>query len=195
MKARYNRISTSNQNIERQLIKQNPDEVLFNDVISGSIPFIQRPKGKELINSIEIGEINYVVVSSIDRLGRNLADIINTLEYFNSKNVVLRVDNLGLESIVNNKINPTFNLIISVMANVAEMERNTLLERQSEGISIAKANGTYRGREKGSIESNEDFLAKYKEVVKHLKQGKSLRDISKLCNVSLATVQKVKKVL
>ena len=195
MKARYNRISTANQNLERQLAKQNPDETLYNDVVSGSVAFSERSKGKQLVADIEANKVNYVVVSSIDRLGRNLYDIINTLEYFNSKGVTLRVDNLGLESIVSGKINPTFNLIISVMANVAEMERQTLLERQQEGIAIAKAKGVYKGRLKGTTETDSEVLAKYKDVVKFIKMGKSLRDVKSRCNVSLATVQKVKQVL
>jgi DNA invertase Pin-like site-specific DNA recombinase len=195
MKARYNRISTANQNLERQLAKQNPDEVLFNDVVSGSVAFAERLIGKELISDIEAGKINYVVVSSIDRLGRNLFDIVNTLEYFNQNGVTLRVDNLGLESMVLGKVNPTFNLIISVMANVAQMERETLLERQREGIAIAKAKGVYNGRVKGSTESDAEVLTKYKEVVKFLKMGKSLRDVKSRCAVSLGTVQKVKGIL
>lgn len=195
MKARYNRISTANQNLERQLAKQNPDEVLYNDVVSGSVAFEERSKGKELINDIEAGKINYVVVSSICRLGRSLHNIVNTLEYFNSKGVVLRVDNLGLESMVLGKVNPTFNLIISVMANVAQMERQTLLERQKEGIAIAKAKGVYNGRVKGTHETDAEVLAKYKEVVKFLKMGKSLRDVQSRCNISLGTVQKVKQIM
>lgn len=195
MKARYNRISTRNQNLERQLAKQNTDEILYNDVVSGSVAFKERTQGKQLIADIEANKVNYIVVSSIDRLGRNLYDIINTLEYFNSKGVTLRVDNLGLESIVSGKINPTFNLIISVMANIAEMERQTLLERQQEGIAIAKAKGVYKGRLKSTTETDSEVLAKYKDVVKFLKMGKSLRDVKSRCNVSLATVQKVKQVL
>ena len=88
MKARYNRISTRNQNLERQLAKQNTDEILYNDVVSGSVAFKERTQGKQLIADIEANKVNYIVVSSIDRLGRNLYDIINTLEYFNSKGLV-----------------------------------------------------------------------------------------------------------
>ena len=195
MKARYNRISTANQNLERQLAKQNLNEVLYNDVISGSIAFAERLRGKELIADIEAGKINYVVVSSIDRLGRNLFDIVSTLEFFNGKGVVLRVDNLGLESMVLGKVNPTFNLIISVMANVAQMERESLLERQKEGIAVAKAKGIYKGRVKGSVESDAEVLSKYRDVAKFLKMGKSLRDVESRCEVSLGTVQKVKGIL
>jgi DNA invertase Pin-like site-specific DNA recombinase len=195
MKARYNRISTANQNLERQLAKQNPDEVLFNDVISGSVAFAERKSAKELIAQIESSAISFVVVSSVDRLGRNLHDIISTLEYFNSKGVTLRVDNLGLESMTLGKVNPTFNLIISVMANVAQMERETLLERQREGIAVAKAKGIYTGRVKGSVESDAEVLAKYRDVAKFLKMGKPLRDVKSRCGVSLGTVQKVKQVM
>ncbi len=195
MKARYNRISTANQNLERQLAKQNPDEVLFNDVISGSVAFADRKSAKELIAQIESGAISFVVVSSVDRLGRNLHDIISTLEYFNSKGVTLRVDNLGLESMTLGKVNPTFNLIISVMANVAQMERETILERQREGIAVAKAKGIYTGRVKGSVESDAEVLAKYRDVAKFLKMGKPLRDVKSRCGVSLGTVQKVNALL
>lgn len=195
MKARYNRISTASQKLDRQIIKKNSDEILYNDVISGSVSFKDRPMGKQLIEDIEAGKINYLVVASIDRLGRNLFDIVSTLDYLNSKNVILRVDNLGLESLVMGKVNPTFNLIISVMANVAQMERETLLERQKEGIAIAKANGVYNGRVKGTTESDAEVLAKYKDVVKFLKMNKALRDVQSRCGVSLGTVQKVKQIL
>lgn len=195
MKARYIRVSTGNQKTERQLQKSYPDEKLYIDIISGAIPFKEREKGKDLIKDIENGNVNYISVHSIDRLGRNLFDILATLELFNDKKIVLKVDNLGIESLIENKPNSAFKLIISVMANIAEMERETLLERQREGIKIAVAKGVYKGRLKGSVETNEQVLEKYKEVVKFLNKGQSFRNTAKLCNVSLGTVQKVKKIL
>lgn len=195
MKARYIRVSTGNQNTERQLEKNHPNEKLYIDIVSGAVPFKEREQGNRLIQDIEADSIKYISVHSIDRLGRNLFDILATLELLNEKKVTLKVDNLGIESLVNNKPNSAFKLIISVMANIAEMERETMLERQKEGIKIAIAKGVYKGRVKGSKESDEQVLAKYKEVVKYLKRGQSLRDIAKLCNVSLGTVQKIKKIL
>ncbi|THV60590.1 recombinase family protein [Chryseobacterium candidae] len=195
MKARYIRVSTANQKTERQLQKSYPDEKLYIDIISGAIPFKEREKGKELIKDIEKKNIDYISVHSIDRLGRNLFDILDTLELLNNKQITLKVDNLGIESLVKNKPNSAFKLIISVMANIAEMERETLLERQREGIKIAVAKGVYKGRLKGSVETNDQVLEKYKDVVKFLNKGQSLRNTAKLCNVSLGTVQKVKKVL
>jgi len=192
MKARYIRVSTNSQNTARQEEKQAQGERIFIDVVSGSTPFKDREQGKELIKAIEESEINYISVSSIDRLGRNLYDILTTLEFFKEKGVILKVDNLGIESLIKGKENQAFKLIISVMANIAEMERETILERQREGIALAKARGTYKGREKGSTESIEDFLLKYKEVIKSLKKGNSIRDTAKICSVSVGTVQKVK---
>ena len=195
MNARYNRISTTNQNLDRQTIKATDNELVFNDVVSGSVPFIEREQGKKLIEAVNDGNINYITVSSIDRLGRNTLDILQTIELFNNKGVTLKVDNLGIESMTNNKSNQVFNLIVSVMGNVATMERETLLERQKEGIAIAKANGTYTGRVKGSKETPQQLLTKHKQVVKYLKAGQSLRNTAKLSNVSLGTVQKIKKLL
>ena len=194
-KARYIRVSTGNQKTARQEARQSKDEILFTDIVSGSIPFEDREKGKDLMKAIQSGEIDYVSVSSIDRLGRNLYNILTTLEFFKENGIILKVDNLGIESLVNGKENSAFKLIISVMANIAEMERESILERQREGIALAKLKGIYKGRVLGSKESEEDFLAKYKEVVKSLKKGNSVRDTSKICNVSTGTVQKVKRLM
>jgi DNA invertase Pin-like site-specific DNA recombinase len=191
MKARYVRVSTPDQKLERQLVAKNPDERLFVDVCSGTIPFAEREKGSELLSD---GRIDYISVKSIDRLGRNLLDILNTLKHFEQNKVVVKVDNLGIESLVNGKPNQAFKLIVSVLANISEMERETMLERQREGIAIAKAKGRYKGRGRGSIESKEEFLAKYPKIVKTLKK-QSLRNTAKLCGVSLGTVQKVKSAM
>ncbi|MBS9773775.1 MAG: recombinase family protein [Tenacibaculum sp.] len=196
MKARYIRVSTEKQKIDRQREQGDQSEKWFIDVVSGAVDFKKREQGKKLIEEIEQGTINYLSVSSIDRLGRNLFDILRTLEYLNEKKVILKVDNLGIESLVKGKPNSAFKLIISVMANIAEMERSIMLERQRQGIELAKQKGVYKGREKGSKESDEVFLAKYKGVQKELKLGvNSLRKIAKLNGVSLGTVQKVKKLM
>lgn len=197
MKARYIRTSTIKQNEERQLVRQHPGEIIFIDKISGAIPFHKRPQAIELMKAIEGKQINYISVSSIDRLGRSTLDVLQTIDTFTKRNVVVKVDNLGLESLVNGKENPTFKLIISVLANISEMERATLRERQLEGINLAKKRGVYRGREKGTAESQDEVLKKYPKVIYYLKRKvkPSYTEIAKLCDCSKNTVQKVKKVL
>ena len=196
-RARYNRISSPNQKLERQLQRNHPDEIIFNDVVSGAVGFKHREKGKELIKAIEDGKVDFISVTAVDRLGRNLSDLINTLEYFTSKGVVLRVDNLGIESMVGGKPNPVFKLILSVLGNVAEMERNNLRERQLEGIAIAKAKGVYKGRVRGSSMLREEFLQKYSHVVKEIKAHNNLpvRKLAKISGVGVGTVQRVKQAM
>lgn len=193
MKARYVRISTVNQKKERQLINEHPDEKLFIDICSGSIPFNHREEGSNLLKAIDRGEINYLSIHAVDRLGRNLLDILTTLKILDEKKVNVKIDSLGIESRIKDKPNPAFKLITTVMGQIGEMERETMLERQKEGIAIAKAKGVYKGRSRGSKEDKKEFLRKYPQVVKELNAGLSLRKIAKLCDVSLGTVQKVKQ--
>ncbi|SFI10969.1 recombinase family protein [Halpernia frigidisoli] len=192
MKARYVRVSTGNQNVARQLEKSYPDEKIYIDIISGAVPFSKRPMGEKVIEDIKNNKINYLTVSSIDRLGRNLIDILSNIEILNLYAINLKVDNLGLESLIKGKPNSAFKLIVSVMGNIAEMERSNLLKIQEAGIAIAKAQHRYTGRVKGSVESDDSFYKKHHEVVKNLKKGTSIRDVAKICNVSPSTVQKVK---
>ncbi|RRA90339.1 recombinase family protein [Paenimyroides viscosum] len=192
MNAKYIRVSTNNQNTDRQE-KTNADKVYI-DRISGIIAFNERPQAKKLINDIMKGIINEVEIHSIDRLGRNHYDIATTLKFLEDNQVNVIISNLGISSTMNGKKNPIFSLIANILGVLSEQERENLRERQMEGIQIAKLKGVYKGRTNGSTESNEDFLKKYKSVIKDLNKEKySLREVAKLNSVSLATVQKVKK--
>ena len=199
MKANYIRISSSTQSTLRQLVKQHPDETLFIDVISGSIPFAERPKAKELLFHLTMGDVESVRVAEISRLGRNAFDVQNTLELFNKHNVNLMVDNLGICSMVDGKPNSIFKLICDVLSNVAQMERESLLERQREGIAAARAKNPekYKGKIAGVVMSDEAVLDKYKSVVKVIKQHPelSLRNVADIAKVAPNTVKKVKTIL
>ncbi len=202
-KARYIRQSTKNQTNLRQLAKAHPDEILFIDIISGSIPFADRPEGKRLIQAVEAGEINYVSFHAIDRAGRNTINVLQTLQYFYDKGVVVKIDNLGLESMINNKANPVFNLITTILSELSSLEKTNLLERQAEGIHQAKLRGNvYNGRQSGTTDTPEQTLQKHKRVVRAIKMNPtlSLRQIAKLASdsdykVSANTVKKVKELM
>jgi DNA invertase Pin-like site-specific DNA recombinase len=201
-KARYIRQSTKNQTNLRQLAKSHPDEILYIDIISGSVPFAERPEGKKLIEDVEAGEINYVSYHAIDRAGRNTINVLQTLKYFYDKGVVVKIDNLGLESMINGKANPVFNLITTILSELSSLEKSSLLERQAEGIAQSKLRGIYKGRVKGTKDSPSETLTKHKKTIKALKTNPtlSLRQIAKLAtdvdyNVSANTVKKVKALL
>jgi DNA invertase Pin-like site-specific DNA recombinase len=201
-KCRYIRQSTKNQSNLRQLHKAHPDEELFIDIISGSIPFAERPEGKRLIQAVEAGQVSYITFHDLSRAGRSTVDVLTTLNYFQSKSVIVKIDNLGLESIIDGKVNPIFNLITTVLSEIYSLERTTLLERQAEGVHQAKLKGVYKGRQEGTLDTPEQTLAKHKRVVKTLKTNPSLslRQIAKLATesdykVSPNTVKKVKELL
>lgn len=202
-KARYIRQSTKNQTNLRQLAKAHPDEELFIDIISGSIPFTERPEGKRLIQAVEAGLITYVTFHDLSRAGRSTVDVLTTLNYFQSKGVIVKIDNLGLESIIDGKVNPIFNLITTVLSEIYSLERTTLLERQAEGVLQAKLRGdVYKGRQLGTVDTPEQILQKHKKTVRAIKTYPtlSLRQIAKLASdtdykVSANTVKKVKELM
>ncbi|MCL2073690.1 MAG: recombinase family protein [Marinilabiliaceae bacterium] len=195
-KVKYIRVSTEEQNPERQNKNAKDFSKIYIDKISGAIRFSDRKEAKKLLRDIDAGFITEVHVSSIDRLGRNIIDILTVIEYFNENSISLFVENIGMYSMLGKKPNPAFKMIISVLGNVAEMEREYLRERQKQGIEIAKAKGMYKGRLYGAKMTDEQLLAKYKIVVKELTEnGQSLRRAAKLGGCSLGTVQKIKKAL
>jgi len=201
-KCRYIRQSTAQQSNLRQLAKAHPEEMLFIDIISGSIPFNERPAGKKMLEAVEAGTINYVSFHDISRAGRDTINVLQTLKYLYDKGVVVKVDNLGLESMINRKPNPVFSLVILILSELNSLEKTTLLERQAEGIAQARLRGIYKGRLKNTKDTAEETLSKHKRVVKAVKSNPklSLRKIAKLSSdsdykVSANTVKKVKELL
>jgi DNA invertase Pin-like site-specific DNA recombinase len=201
-KARYIRQSTSQQSNLRQLAKAHPEEQLFIDVISGSVPFNERPQGKLLIDAVNAGDVNYISFHAIDRAGRNTINVLQTLQFFYDKGVIVKIDNLGLESMINGKANPVFNLITTILSELSSLEKTSLLERQAEGITQARLRGAYKGRVKDTKDTPEETLTKHNRVVKVIKSNPtmSLRDLAKLASdkdykVSANTVKKVKEII
>lgn len=194
-KVKYIRVSTEEQNTGRQEVNAKEFSKTYTDKVSGSVKFIERKEAKKLLADIEAGLISEVHIASVDRIGRSIIDILTTVEFFNQKSIKLFVENIGMYSLIDNKPNPSFNMIVSVLGNVAEMERNNMLERQRQGIEIAKANGTYKGRLYGTRMTKEEVLCKYKIVVRELKNGESLRRASKIGGCSLGTAQKIQRLI
>ena len=194
-KAKYIRISTTEQNTARQEANVGKFDHVFVDKCSGSIKLNERKEGKRLLKAVEAGIITEVHVGSIDRLGRNLIDVLTMVDYFNQKKVNLFVENIGMFSLINGKTNSSFNIIVSVLSNVSTLELEFIKERQKSGIEAAKMRGVYKGRLYGSRMANNQLLDKYRKVVKELKTGQSLRRAAATGGVSLCTAQRVKKAM
>jgi DNA invertase Pin-like site-specific DNA recombinase len=194
-KVKYIRVSTAEQNTGRQETNSKEFSKVYIDKVSGSIKFSDRKEASRLLSEIENGAVTEIHISSIDRLGRSIIDILTMVEFFNLKSIKLFVENIPMFSLIDNKPNPTFKMIISVLGNVAEMERSNMLERQRQGIELAKAKGSYTGRLYGSKMSDNEVLTKYKTVVKELRNGESLRRAAKIGSCSLGTAQKIQRLL
>ena len=82
MKILYTRVSTSDQKTDRQRINEKNFDIVVEDRCSGAIQFFERPGDKEILNYIEKGILSQLSVWTIDRLGRNLRDIINKIHFF-----------------------------------------------------------------------------------------------------------------
>lgn len=189
MKAKYIRISTTEQNIDRQT---NFKGLTYIDKISGSIAFKERPQAKKLLDNKDVTEVH---VHSIDRLGRNTLDIMQTIQDFTNKRINVVSEKEGLQTIVDGKENPIAKMMIGILGTLAEFELNRSKERQVEGIAKAKEKGVYLGRSKGSKESLDKFMSKAstQAIIRHLKANESIRRTAKLSDVSIGKVQKVKK--
>jgi DNA invertase Pin-like site-specific DNA recombinase len=193
MKILYVRVSSVGQNNERQ-IKEGFD-IIFTDVISGSIKLNQRPEGSKLIKLVNEGKVESISVHSIDRLGRNVSEMLLNIELFTSKGVCVISEKEGIKTLNNDgSINPIAKLIISVLGSIAEFELSRIKERTQEGIQRAKLKGVYVGRASGSTESREQFMNKKinQKILKTLKSGETLRRCALLCGVSVGLVIKVR---
>lgn len=194
-KVKYIRVSTEDQNTSRQEVNSKEFSKIYIDKTSGSIKFTERKEASKLLVDIEKGLVTEIHISSICRLGRSIIDILTMVEFFNQKEIKLYVENLGMFSLIDGKPNQSFKLIVSVLGNVAELERTNMLERQRQGIELAKMRGTYKGRLYGTRMNDDEVLNKYKAVVKELKNGESLRRASKIGGCSLGTAQKIQRIL
>lgn len=195
-KVKYIRVSTEEQNTSRQETNSKEFSKVYIDKVSGTVKFSERKEASKLLNDIETtGLVSEIHISSICRLGRSIIEILLMVEFFNQKGINLFVENIGMFSLINGKPNPSFKMIVSVLGNVAELERTNMLERQKQGIELAKLKGAYKGRLYGTKMTNDEILIKYKLVVRELKNGESLRRASKIGGCSLGTAQKIQRLL
>jgi DNA invertase Pin-like site-specific DNA recombinase len=197
MKILYVRVSSIDQNTDRQRVNETEFNYIIEDRCSGSVPFFDRDGGKEIVKLINKKAIKSLSVVSIDRLGRNLKDILNTIEFFTVKRIPINFMSQGLTTLDSDgNENTVCTLMIGILASVAQMERAQIRERQLEGIKIAKAKGNvFMGRKVGTNEDTLRFLSKpkNKQALDYMKKGYSLTEISKIVGVHANTLTKIKK--
>lgn len=149
----YIRTSTAEQNTARQevLMKELGVEKVFIEKASGKNT--QRPELQKLLSFVRKGD--KVVVESISRFARNTKDLLNLIEMLADKEVEFVSQKESIDTST-----PTGKFMLTVFGAVAELERQYILQRQREGIAIAKQKGKYKGRKR--IE-NDQFYSLYKK--------------------------------
>ena len=197
MRVAYIRVSSIDQNEQRQVeeMKKFGAERIFIEKQSGAT-ITHRPVFQEVLDYVRDQDI--FIVEAIDRLGRNYDEIIASVNYLKKKNVKLIITSLPImaEAIGNPLLDKFIkDLIIQILAMIAEQERTESKRRQAQGIKIAKANGVYKGRPKLYSADAKDPQRRlvYKSIVEDLKNGVAIAKIAKDYNVTRQTVYRIKK--
>ena len=157
MNIAYVRVSTVEQNEKRQieaLEKYNIDKWYIEKV---SAKDTNRPQLQEMLDFAREDDVIYI--HSFDRLARSTKDLLEIVELLQKKNVYLVSNKENIDSST-----PTGKLMLTMIGAIAEFERQNLLERQKEGIAIAKRDGKFKGRQVKAIDEKEfnKFYEKYK---------------------------------
>jgi len=147
MKVGYIRVSTAEQNTARQevLLEELGVSRVYIDKMSGKSA--DRPKLKEMLEFVREGDM--VVVESISRFARNTRDLLELVDMLTEKGVefISKKENIDTTT-------PAGKFMLTVFAAVAELERGYILDRQREGIAIAKSEGKYKGRPPKKIDED-----------------------------------------
>ena len=175
----YIRVSTILQNTERQLPSVECDRV-YEDKASGKDT--ERQQYQLMMSNLRSGDV--INVHSLDRVGRNTKDILNLVEQVKEigASIKFHKENLTFDGTSNDLYS---DLLLTILSGFAQFERNIILERQREGIAIAKAKGKYKG-------GKQKFVSTDKEKIKKLiEEGISISQISRDMECSRPTIYKV----
>ena len=198
MKVFYVRVSTVDQKTDRQRINDKEYDLVIEDKCSGSIPFFEREGGKKIKQLLDKKIITSLSVWTIDRLGRDLLDILNSIKYLSERGIKIHFIQQGLITLDDDgKENPISKMIISILGTISEIGRSQILETQRAGIELAKLRGVYKGRVHGSKEDIRSFLSKPKvaKTIDYLKKGYKASEISRIVGIHVNTITKVKKMV
>lgn len=200
----YARVSstTERQNTERQIADlksyaqhNNIDVVeVFEEHISGAKKNDERMILRECLDFCFKNKIDTLLISELSRLGRNVDEVLANVRLCkeNHLNIYFQKEQLNTFN-TDGTENPFLTIMIAVLGTCAQLERENIKFRLNSGRQKYINDGGKLGRKVGSLKTTETKEIEYKEVIKELKRGTSVRRTAKLCDVSVSTVQRVKK--
>lgn len=167
----------------------------FEEHISGAKKNEERQVLTECLEYCTTNSVHYLLLSELSRLGRSTLQVLRSLEVLHEAKVSVYIQNLGLYTLQpDGKVNPIVSILITILAEMSNIERSNIVYRLNSGRSNYIAKGGKLGRKTGSIKTEEKKREEYKEVIQLLKKGYSVRNVAKLQGIGISTVQRVKNI-
>lgn len=183
----YTRVSTASQTTDNQIIEieaaGHQIDASYADVVSGKVPAMERPEFAKLMDAIErTRKPKRLVVTKLDRLGRDVEDVLGMIRRLENVGCSLRVLQFGDLDL----ISPAGRLVMTTLAAVARMERDLLIERTHAGLDRARREGKRLGRPCALSDSQKQA------VLERIISGETISAIARDYGVSRATILRVK---
>ena len=197
----YARVSTLKQEYERQLSELRNYahnmgyEVVqeFSEKVSGAKLISERQGLKELLNFVVSSNVDKVLIYECSRLSRRAVDFLSVIETLTAHKVSVYIHQNGLETLLaNKKPNPIAQLVLGILAQFNSMERSLIRARMESGYNHYRINGGVVGRKFGYRKTVEQMREQYKEEIRLLKKGLSLRNVAAITGTSINTLRKVR---
>ena len=198
----YSRVSTQGQDYSRQIDELQAYAVshswivsaIFSEKISGAKKNNERLGLSRMMDYICAHQVDKVLIWELSRLGRNTIEVLKTIELLNEAKVSLFIKNYNIETLdADGKPNVMAQFLMTILAEIARMERSTIKERMDSGYKQFRSLGGKVGRKEGYTKSSDMYRNEYSDIIRLLKKGLSLRNVAKLTNHSLNTVSKCKR--
>ena len=200
----YARVSSVNdrQNTQRQVEDltrfacQNEDGLVgtYQEHVSGAAKNENRLVLMECLDYCIKNKVDFLLLSELSRLGRSTLQVLKSLEVLHEAGVSVYIQNLGIYTLQSDgNVNPIASIMVTVLAEMANIERSNIAYRLNSGRANYIANGGKLGRKAGSIKSMDKKKEEYKDAISLLKRGYSVRNVAKLSGVSASTIQRIKK--
>ncbi len=199
----YARVSSNNdrQDTSRQIKDlenyaklQNIEIVnVYEEHISGAKKIEERQILGECLEYCKRESVNFLLLSELSRLGRSTLQVLRSLEMLHESKVSVYIQNLGIYTLQpNGEVNPIASIMVTVLAEMANIERSNIQYRLNSGRANYISNGGKLGRKTGSTKTEEKKKEEYKDTIALLKKGYSVRNIAKLQGIGISTVQRIK---
>ena len=200
------RVSSNNdrQNYERQIndLTQFAEstnykvEAVFAEKVSGVKKNSERRELQNMIKYVDENQVDKVLVTELSRLGRDPLQILQTIEILNENRISLFIQTYNIETLLADKsINPMSQFLITILAEIARMERRTITNRLSSGYQNFRQRGGLVGRKAGYRKSQDSMREEYAEEIRMLKKGYSYQHIQQITNTNKNTLTRLRKLL